>query len=95
MTPATQKGDLHRSVAQTHRRLRLLVGFGSLLLLLLLLRIGWMQTIHTAHFTALSTENHLRQIPLPPSRGLIFDRHGTLLADNSVAYSLSHDSFPG
>ena len=89
MTPTTQKGDLQRSAAQTHRRLRLLVAFGSLLLLLLLLRIGWMQTIHTAHFTALSTENHLRQIPLPPSRGLIFDRHGILLADNSVEYSLS------
>ncbi len=89
MTPATRKSEFHRSATQTHQRLTLLVGIGSLLLLLLLLRIGWMQTIHTAHFAMLSTENHLRQVTLPPSRGLIFDRHGTLLADNSVAYSLS------
>lgn len=80
---------LNRSVRQTHRRLRLLIGLGSLLLVLLLVRIGWMQTVHTEHFTALSTDNHLRQIPVAPSRGLIFDRHGALLADNTVQYSLS------
>ena len=88
MTPPDQ-GELKRSVRQTHRRLRLLIGLGSLLLLVLLVRVGWMQTVHTEHFTALSTENHLRQIPVAPSRGLIFDRHGVLLADNSVQYSLS------
>ena len=77
------------SIQQTRRRLTLLVGLGSLLLFLLLLRIGWMQTIHTAHFSALSAENHLRQISIPPSRGMIFDRHGNLLADNNVGYSLS------
>lgn len=83
------QSELSRSVRQTHRRLRRLIGLGSLLLVLLLVRIGWMQTIHTDHFTALSTDNHLRQIPVAPSRGLIFDRHGVLLADNSVQYSLS------
>ena len=83
------QSNLIRSVRRTHRRLCVLVGLGSLLLLLLLVRIGWMQTIHVEHFTALSAGNHLRQIPVAPSRGLIFDRHGTLLADNSARYSLS------
>ena len=83
------QSELNRSFRQTHRRLCKLIGLGSLLLALLLVRIGWMQTIHTEYFTALSTDNHLRQIPVAPSRGLIFDRHGVLLADNSVRYSLS------
>ena len=84
-----EKETLSQSMRQTHRRLTLLAGLGSLLLLLLLARIGWMQTVHTEHFAKQSTENLLRQIPTAPSRGLIFDRHGTLLADNSVQYSLS------
>ena len=80
---------LRRSVRQTYRRLYALIALGSLLLIVLLIRTGWMQTVHTERFTLLSTENRLRQIPVAPSRGLIFDRHGDLLADNTVQYSLS------
>lgn len=89
MASPPHQAELGRSARLTHRRLSLLIGLGSLLLTLLLVRIGWMQTVHTEHFAALSADNHLRQIPVAPSRGLIFDRHGTLLADNTVQYSLS------
>ncbi len=78
-----------RSIKLIRKRLYLLAAAGSILLLLLLVRVGWMQTVHTEHFTVLSAENHLQQIPIAPPRGLIFDRHGTLLVDNSVHYRLS------
>lgn len=81
-----------RTVGDARRikhRLHQLAGLGSVVLLALLARVGWMQTTHTEHFAALSAGNHLRQIPVAPPRGLIFDRHGNLLADNNVQYGLS------
>ena len=35
-----------------------------------------------------SQENHVRIVPVAPTRGLIFDRNGVLLADNTPNYQL-------
>jgi len=43
---------------------------------------------HDAYQTK-SDENRIQLQPLPPPRGLIFDRHGELLADNRVSSSLA------
>ena len=39
-------------------------------------------------YTTRSDDNRIRVLPLPPSRGLIYDRHGVLLAENQPFYSL-------
>jgi len=88
LTSSSSRRHTQRRLASIDRRFRFILTLGTLALLLLLVRIGWMQTVHTAHFAALSTDNHLRQIAIPPPRGLIFDRNGTLLVDNGAQYEL-------
>lgn len=59
-----------------------------LLLLLLLLRLAQLQIIDHAHFTTLSRDNRVKVEPLPPTRGLIYDRNGVILAQNIPTHSL-------
>ncbi len=64
----------------------------ALLVMLALLGLGarliQLQVIEHQHFTTLSKDNRVKLIPLPPTRGLIYDRNGVLLAQNRPAYSL-------
>lgn len=57
--------------------------------LILLLRIGYLQLYQHRFYSTLSRQNILSIIPLKPARGLIYDRHGTLLAKNIPTYSLN------
>jgi len=56
--------------------------------LLLVSRMVQLQVVDHEHFTTLSRENRVKLVPLPPTRGLIYDRNGVLLAQNRPAYSL-------
>jgi len=58
------------------------------LLLVLVLRLVTLQIIEHRHFTTLSTDNRVKVEPLPPTRGLIYDRNGVILAQNLPTYSL-------
>ncbi len=60
----------------------------TLSLLLLLLRLGQLQIASHDHFSTLSQDNRVKLEPLPPTRGLIYDAKGILLAENLPAYSL-------
>lgn len=51
-------------------------------------RLFFLQVENHEHFTTLSQDNRVKLEPLPPTRGLIFDRNGTILAQNLPAYSL-------
>ncbi|MES9832318.1 MAG: penicillin-binding protein 2 [Candidatus Thiodiazotropha sp. L084R] len=55
---------------------------------LLVGRLFFLQVENHEHFTTLSQDNRVKLEPLPPTRGLIFDRNGTILAQNLPAYSL-------
>jgi len=59
-----------------------------ILVLLLIARLVWLQLINHNHFTTLSQKNWLDLVPLEPTRGLIYDRNGLLLAENIPVYSL-------
>ena len=59
-----------------------------LLLGLLVGRLVYLQVIAHEHFTTLSRDNRVKVVPVPPTRGLIYDRNGVLLAGNKPAYSL-------
>ena len=59
-----------------------------LALALLVGRLAQLQIVEHEHFTTLSKDNRVKLVPLPPTRGLIYDRNGTLLALNRPAYSL-------
>jgi penicillin-binding protein 2 len=59
-----------------------------LALALVLARLAKLQITDHAHFTTLSEENRVKVQPLPPTRGLIYDAKGVMLADNFASYSL-------
>ncbi|MFL5526408.1 MAG: penicillin-binding protein 2 [Gemmatimonadaceae bacterium] len=47
------------------------------------------QVIQNKQYVMQSEENRLRPIPLPAPRGIIYDRHGQVIAENLPAYSVS------
>lgn len=51
-------------------------------------RLFYLEVVQVEHFTTLSKNNWLKIVPIPPPRGLIFDRNGVPLAENEVSYSL-------
>lgn len=64
------------------------LGFMITLLSLLLFRLAYLQLIKHELYTTLSTKNWLDIAPIEPTRGLIYDRHGVLLAENIPVFSL-------
>ena len=60
----------------------------ALLMLALLVRMIDLQVLQHEHFTTLSTNNRVSVQPLAPTRGLIYDRNGLVLAQNHPTYSL-------
>ncbi|MEO7052052.1 MAG: penicillin-binding protein 2 [Rhodanobacter sp.] len=71
-------------------RRRALVGFVLILLGLggLVGRYVVLQVTRHAEFATRSTNNRVKPRAIPPARGLIYDRHGVLLADNVPAFRL-------
>ncbi len=51
-------------------------------------RLVYLQVFRHDHFTTLAQDNRVKVVPLPPTRGLIYDRNGLLLAYNRPAYNL-------
>ncbi|MDH3948909.1 MAG: penicillin-binding protein 2 [Gammaproteobacteria bacterium] len=71
-----------------NRRLLTAIIVTVLLLLVLLARLVYLQIIHQEHYSTLSEENRVNILPIPPSRGLIYDRNGIVLAQNLPSFSL-------
>ncbi|MBU4565785.1 MAG: penicillin-binding protein 2 [Desulfarculus sp.] len=61
----------------------------GLALVVLLGRLWYLQLLKGEHFRLLSENNRIRLVDLAPSRGLIFDAEGRLLADNRPAFTLA------
>jgi penicillin-binding protein 2 len=51
-------------------------------------RLFYLQVLRYDYYSTLSQGNRIRTEPIPPSRGLILDRHGVVLADNLPAYQI-------
>ena len=58
------------------------------LLCLVLARLYMRQIVEYEHFSTLSDSNRVRIKALPPTRGLIFDRNGVVMANNLPTYRL-------
>ena len=56
---------------------------------LLMGRLVWLQVVQHEVYTTRSEKNRVRVEPLPPTRGLIYDRNGVLLAENRPTYNLT------
>jgi penicillin-binding protein 2 len=60
----------------------------SVLLLSVAGRLFYLQVLKYQYYSELSQGNRIRTEPIPPSRGLILDRNGKVLADNQPAFNL-------
>ncbi|MFC3286306.1 penicillin-binding protein 2 [Litchfieldella rifensis] len=56
---------------------------------LLMGRLVYLQVVQHEVYITRSEKNRVRVEPLPPTRGLIFDRNGQLLAENRPTYNLT------
>lgn len=59
-----------------------------ILVILLIIRLGFLQLAKHNLYTTLSKKNWLDLVPIEPTRGLIYDRNGVLLAENIPVFSL-------
>ena len=62
--------------------------FALLLILVIVVRLIYLQIVSHEVYTTLSEENRFFISAIPPNRGLIYDRNGVLLAQNLPAYNL-------
>ena len=72
-------------------RNRVVVGAVAIMLLIcvLIARLYYLQIIQYDYHSTLSENNRVHVQPIPPTRGLIFDRNGVIVADNRPSFSLS------
>jgi penicillin-binding protein 2 len=80
--------DHFRESRIVNDRLIFSVIFTCLLFSLILGRLVYLQVMEYEHFDSLSDKNRVDIEPLPPQRGLIYDRKGILLAENIPTFSL-------
>jgi len=59
------------------------------LICVLLVRLYYLQVVQYDYHSTLSENNRVHVQPIPPTRGLIFDRNGVVIADNRPSFSLS------
>jgi penicillin-binding protein 2 len=70
------------------QRVLLAAALVTLIAIALVGRAFWLQVMQHAHYVVLSQGNRARIEPLPPNRGIIFDRAGRVIAENTPAYQL-------
>ena len=86
-SPTTLKDHFRETRLFTHRAIAALA-FTIVLMLVLVARLVNLQVIEHDTYTVLSDQNRVHIAAVAPTRGLIFDRNGVLLAQNLPSYSL-------
>ena len=72
-----------------NRRLIACAVFVLALSLALVGRLYFLQVIQFAYHSTVSENNRVHVLPIPPERGLIYDRNGVALADNRPSFNLT------
>ena len=69
---------------------RIVVAFIVIILLTtgLIVRLVYLQIVGHEHYASMAKSNQAKIVPLVPARGIIYDRHGKILAENQPSYSL-------
>ncbi|TBR45102.1 penicillin-binding protein 2 [Marinomonas agarivorans] len=81
--------DYKKEQTITKHRLIFATAFVLFLMLLLVLRLFYLQVIEYERYRTKADENRLMILSQPPSRGIIYDRNGLVLADNRPIHSLT------
>ena len=80
--------DRVRETHLVHRRARVALAVALVTCIGLAGRVFDLQVLEFEHFRTLSESNRVSLVAVPPTRGLIYDRHGVVLAQNTPTYSL-------
>jgi penicillin-binding protein 2 len=80
--------DYLRETRIFNARISVIAAIIGLLVLLLFLRLAYLQLINYRYYATLSQANRINPVPIPPVRGLIYDRNGVLLAQNYPVMTL-------
>lgn len=75
-------------IALISSRIKLAFILIILLLMLVIIRLLVLTSFEHTYYLQQLQNNAIRLLPIAPRRGLIFDRHGVLLAENKPVYSL-------
>lgn len=69
---------------------RIIAAFVAIVLLTsgLIVRLIHLQVAGHEHYATLAKDNSIKIYPIIPTRGMIYDRHGNILAENTQSYSL-------
>ena len=89
MSDHHQLKDHYQEARVFHRRLLVAAVAITALLGVLLLRLYNLQVVGYQDYVTQSDRNRIQVQPLPPTRGLILDRNGVLLANNRPSYTLA------
>lgn len=80
--------DHLRETTIFNRRLLVVMVLISLMTVVLIGRMVYLQITNQQHYSTLSENNRINILPIPPTRGLIYDRNGILLAQNLPSFTL-------
>lgn len=84
-----QSVNNEREERRLHRfRLSLLMALLIILSFILILRLAYLQFSQFRRYATLSLKNQMSITPIAPSRGIILDKNGIVLADNIPIYAL-------
>jgi len=72
-----------------HGRMVLSMVVVVMMVLVLFARMYYLQVVQYEHHSILAENNRIHMQSLPPTRGLIYDRNGVLLAENRPSYNLT------
>jgi penicillin-binding protein 2 len=71
------------------KRLPLLAGFIILVIVILFIRLWYLQVVKGAYYQEQAESNRIRPVMLRPPRGIIYDRRGRPLVENELVFDIS------
>lgn len=81
--------DNQREQRLHDNRITVMVALIGVMFAVLISRAFYLQVWRYDHYTTISDENRIQTSPIAPTRGLILDRNGKVLAENRPSFSLN------
>jgi penicillin-binding protein 2 len=88
MNRAVELRDHQRELYYFQIRLAVTASVVLIAFVLLFVRFIYLQIVQHQYYHLLAEQNRVNIVPVVPNRGVIVDRHGTVLANNFGAYTL-------
>ena len=77
------------SPADIQKRLPFLAGLVIFFVVVLFVRLWFLQVVNGAYYYDLAENNQIRPIKIRPPRGVIYDRHGRPIVENVLTFDIS------